>query len=85
LGVLSVYKDVIVSMSNLGMQGDTLEHCILHKFAVKYCQIKKYKFLEKRECKRMKTEIIENIIKLLYKCEDLSLLDFILQLLQKLA
>lgn len=33
----------------------------------------------------MKNEIIENIIKLLYKCEDLSLLDFILQLLQKLA
>jgi hypothetical protein len=33
----------------------------------------------------VKNEIIERIIDLLYKCEDLSLLDFILQLLQKLA
>lgn len=33
----------------------------------------------------MKNEIIEKIIELLYKCDDLSLLDFILQLLQKLA
>ena len=33
----------------------------------------------------MKNEIIERIIDLLYKCNDLSLLDFILQLLQKLA
>lgn len=33
----------------------------------------------------MKAEYIEKIIKLLEHCEDLSLLDFILQLLQKLA
>ena len=33
----------------------------------------------------MKQEYIEKIVKFLEACEDLSLLDFILQLLQKLA
>jgi hypothetical protein len=69
----------------LGGQGDTSEHCNFDDLAVKYCQIKNTNILKNGSAIKMKTEIIENIIKLLYKCEDLSLLDFILQLLQKLA
>ena len=32
-----------------------------------------------------KEEFIKEIIELLYKCQDMGLLDFILQLLQKVA
>ena len=85
MDVLSCYNLVNVSVSSLGKQGDTLGYCNFGISAVKYCQNKKQKYYEKRECKNVKNEIIERIIDLLCKCNDLSILDFILQLLQKLA